>query len=196
MKPSRSLRHTLGLLLLLILVAVPATTSGATTVRTFSASAYLAERATPLAAPPVTIGASAVIHFGAAPPYGRAGIQGTAGVLQGTTVVLPSCTGACTDRYSSATGAALGAGNYAERVIFTVTQPRNTGPAVGFDLEIAVHLTTGWVVGTGYLSTGVSTGAATATVTLRIYVNLGTAAPTVEGVEVVVNECHSTTGCP
>jgi hypothetical protein len=83
-----------------------------------------------------------------------------------------------------------------ERVIFTVTQPRNTGPAVGFDVEVAVHLTTGWVYGNGYFSTGVATGAATSTISLRLYVDLGTAVPTVQKVEVTVDRCTSTTGCP
>jgi hypothetical protein len=81
-------------------------------------------------------------------------------------------------------------------VIFTVTQPRNTGPAVGFDVDIAVHLTTGWVVGIGYFSSGVGAGAATSTISLRLYVDLGTAAPTVTTVEVTVNGCTSITGCP
>jgi len=111
-------------------------------------------------------------------------------------VVLPACGGACTDRYRPASSVAIAAGHYTDRVIFTVTQPPATGAAIGFDLEIAVHLTTRWVFGTGYFSTGVATGATTSTVTLRIYVDLGTAVPTVEAVEVTVNRCLSTTGCP
>jgi hypothetical protein len=67
---------------------------------------------------------------------------------------------------------------------------------VGFDLEIAVHLTTGWVFGMGYFSTGVATRTGTSTVSLRMYVDLGTTAPTVLAVEVTVNRCSSTTGCP
>jgi len=192
----RSWRHTLTLLVLLTLIIIPATTAGATTVRSFTASDYLAKKLSAPAPPPVTVGASAVFRLGAPPGYGAAGTQGSSVGLQGTTVVLPSCTAACTDRYRPASSAILAAGEYVERVSFAVTQPMRTGVAVGFDLEIAVHLTTGWVVGKGYLSTGVATGAAAATITLRIYLSLGNAAPTVTALEVVVNECTATTGCP
>ena len=185
-----------GLVVLLLLVVLPSLASGATTVRTFSASHYFAAKLAPLAAPPVTVGANLNVHLAVAPGYPAAGVQGPSVGLQGTTVVLPSCARACTDRYRPASSPALAAGDFAERVIFTVTQPGIAGPAVGFDLEIAVHLTTGWVFGNGYLSTGVGTGAAAATVTLRMFVNLGLAAPTVTAVEVTLNRCLSTTGCP
>lgn len=196
MKQPRGLWHWLGLALLVLLVALPTTVSAATTVRVFPAAPYLVVHVTLLAAPPVTIGANAVRYFGAAPGYAAAGTQGTSPGLQGTTVVLPACAAACTDRYRPASSAAIAAGHYTDRVIFTVTQPGDAGPAVGFDLEIAVHLTTGWVFGNGYFSTGVSTGAGTSTITLRMYVDLGTAAPTVLAVEVTVNRCLSTTACP
>lgn len=196
MRTPRRLRHWLALALLLLLAAVPTTASAATTVREFPAAPYAVEHLTPLPAPPVTVGAEAVRLFAAAPGYAEAGVQGSSIGLEGTTTVLASCTGACTDRYRPASSPAIAAGHYAERVIFTVTQPAAAGPAVGFDLEIAVHLTTGWVVGMGYFSTGVATGAATATITLRMYVDLGTAAPTVDAVEVTVNRCLATTGCP
>ncbi|MGP8158312.1 MAG: hypothetical protein ACLPWO_01680 [Thermoplasmata archaeon] len=186
----------LGLAVLLLLVVIPSSTSAATSVGTFAASHYYVARIAPSGAPPVVVGAQATRHLGAAPGYAAAGVQGTSPGLQGTTVVLPSCAAACTDRYRSASSAVLAAGNYVERVIFTVTQPYNTGPAFGFDLDVAVHLTTGWVFGTGYFSSGVATGAGTSTISLRLYVDLGTAAPTVTAVEVTVNSCTSTTGCP
>jgi hypothetical protein len=186
----------IGLVVLLLLVVIPASASAATSVRAFTASHYYASKVTLLAAPPVTVGANALVHLGAAPGYAAAGVQGTSSGLQGSTVVLASCTAACTDRYRPASSVALAAGHYVERVIFTVTQPRNTGPAVGFDVEVAVHLTTGWVYGNGYFSTGVATGAATSTISLRLYVDLGTAVPTVQKVEVTVDRCTSTTGCP
>lgn len=192
----RGLWHGLGLVLLLLLVTVPSTADAATTVTTFHASPYYDARLTPPAQPPVTIGAEAVVHFGAAPGYAAAGTQGTSPGLQGTTVVLATCIGACTDRYRPASSAAIVAGDYAERVIFTVTQPGDAGPAVGFDVDVGVHTTAGWVFGVGYLSTGVAGTAPTSTVTLRLYVVLGTTAPTIDAVEVTVNRCSATTGCP
>ncbi|MGD1100398.1 MAG: hypothetical protein ABR888_08690 [Thermoplasmata archaeon] len=196
MKRSGGGWRAFGLVVLLLLVVIPASASAATSVRTFTASHYFVAKVTPAAAPPVTIGAYAVRYMGAAPGYAAAGVQGTSSGLQGTTVVLPSCAGACTDRYRPASSPAIAAGHYTERVIFTVTQPRAAGPAVGFDVDVAVHLRTGWVSGFGYFSTGVATGAATSTISLRLYVDLGTANPTVLAVEVTVNRCTSTTGCP
>jgi len=196
MRQPHRLWHWLGLSLILVLFVLPTTAFAATTLRTLPAHPYLVVHVTLLAPPPVTIGANAVRYFGFAPGYAAAGTQGTSPGLEGTTVVLPACAGACTDRYRPASSAAIAAGDYTDRVIFTVTQPPAAGPAVGFDLEIAVHLTTGWVFGTGYFSTGVSTGAATSTITLRMYVNLGTAVPDVEVVEVTVNRCLATTACP
>jgi len=196
MRRTRGLGQWLGLALVFVLFAVPATVSGATSVRVV-ASHSAAFRVVPAAAPPVVIGAHALVHFGfAAPGYPAAGVQGNTPGLQGTTVVLPACAAACTDRYRPASSAAIPARDYAERVIFTVTQPPRAGPAVGFDVEVGVHLATGWVFGAGYFSTGVATGAAAATITLRFYVDLGAALPTVTAVETVVNSCSSTTGCP
>jgi hypothetical protein len=196
MRRPGGLRHWLGLALLLLLVALPSSATAATTVRIFHAAPYLVEHVVPLAAPPVTVGAHAVQHFAFAPGYAAAGVQGTSPGLQGTTVVLASCARTCTDRYRPASAPAIAAGHYTERVAFVVTQPGAAGPAVGFDLEIAVHLSTGWVFGMGYFSTGVATGAGTSTINLRMFVDLGTAAPTVVAVEVTVNRCLSTTGCP
>jgi hypothetical protein len=162
----------------------------------FPAAPYKDVHLTPLTAPPVTVGAHGIRHFGFPPGYAAAGVQGTSPGLEGTTVVLASCAAACVDNYRPASSAAIAAGHYAERVTFTVTQPGAAGPAVGFDLIIVVHLTIGWVVGTGYFSTGVSTRAATSTITLRMYVDLGAAAPIVTAVDVTVNRCLSTTACP
>jgi hypothetical protein len=196
MRKPGGLWHWLGLAVLLLLVALPSSATAATSVRVFPAAPYKDVHLTPLAAPPVTIGAHVVRYFGAAPGYAAAGVQGSSPGLEGTTVVLAACVGACIDRYRPASSVAIAAGHYTDRVTFTVTQPGRAGPAVGFDLIIAVHLATGWVVGTGYFSTGVSTGAGTSTITLRMYVDLGTAAPTVLSVDVAVNRCLSTTACP
>ncbi|MGD0587541.1 MAG: hypothetical protein ABSA63_01940 [Thermoplasmata archaeon] len=185
-----------GIVVLLLLVVIPASASAATTVRVFTAHHYFAAHITPAAAPPVTIGAHVLVHLGAAPGYPAAGVQGTSPGLQGTTAVLAACAAACTDRYRPASSAALRAGAYVEEVTFTVTQPHHAGPAIGFDVDVAVHLTTGWVFGKGYFSTGLATGAAASRVTLDFYVNLGAALPTVRAVEVSLDRCNATTGCP
>ena len=188
--------HWLGLAFLLLLIALPTAASAATTVRVFPAAPYHDQHLTLLPAPPVVVGAHALVHFAAPPGYGAAGVQGTTPGLQGTTVTLAGCAGVCVQRYRPASTVAIAAGHYAERTLFTVTQPGRAGPAVGFDVEVAVHLTTGWVFGKGYFSTGVATTAGTAIVRLALYVDLGTAVPTVLAVEVVDNQCLSTTACP
>jgi hypothetical protein len=186
-----------GVALLLLLVAVPSMASAATTVRVFSGSPYFSRGLTPAAPPPVTIGAHALVRLGGVPPgYAAAGVQGPASGLEGTTLVLPPCGGACTDRYRPASSPALAARHFTERVTLTVVQPRHVGPAVGFDVEVAVHLTTGWVVGVGYFSTGLAPGATTATITLLFFIDLGAVRPTVTAVEVTVNRCTLMTGCP
>jgi hypothetical protein len=185
-----------SLVVLLVLVVVPAVASAATSVRTFPASPYLAARITPAVAPPVTIGAHARVYLGAAPGYIAAGVQGSSPGLEGTTVALAPCAVACTDSYRPASAPAIPARHYVERVTFTVTQPRHGGPAVGFDVEVAVHLSTGWVFGKGYFSTGAALGGRTSTITLRLFVDLGAAVPAVNAVEVTLNRCTATTGCP
>lgn len=197
MRKSSPLMRGSAIVLLLLLLAIPSTASAATTVGVFSASPYLASAPTPAAAPPVTIGAHALIRFGFAPPgYAAAGVQAPSAGLQGTTLILPPCATACTDRYRPASSPALIARHFAERVTFRVVQPQHVGPAVGFDVEVAVHLTTGWVFGKGYFSTGVTPGATTHVITLLLFVDLGAARPTVTAVEVSVNRCTATTGCP
>lgn len=196
MKTRRGHWQGVGLALLLVLVVVPSVATAATTVRTVTASKYLVGHPTLLAAPPVTIGANAVVHFAAAPGYAAAGTQGTTQGLQGTTVVLAACAGACTDNYRPASAAAIVAGDYTDRVTFTVTQPGRAGTSVGFDVEVAVDLTTGWVFGKGYFATGLATTVGAATITLHLFVVLGTAVPTVHVVRVTVDRCTATTGCP
>jgi hypothetical protein len=181
---------------LLLLVIIPASASAATTVRAFPGSPYLTLKITPLAAPPVTIGAHARVHLGGAPGYAAAGVQGTSPGGQGSTVVLAPCAGACTRNYRPASTPALAAGHYTERVSFRVVQPPHAGPAVGFQVDVAVHLTTGWIFGKGYFSTGVAPGAATSIITLRLFVDLGAALPTILSVEVTLNRCVLTTSCP
>jgi len=186
----------MGIAVLLLLVVVPSMTTAATTVRTFTASNYLVETPALATLPPVTIGAHAGQRFVGAPGYAAAGTQGSSPGLQGVTVTLAACRFRCTDNYRPASSAAIAAGHYAERVTFTVTQPASTGTATGFDVEVAVHLTTGWFFGSGYFSTGRATRAVASTITLRFFVDLGTTAPTVTAVEVSVNSCLSTAGCP
>jgi len=195
-RPDRHLRW-LVLAGTLLLVLLPAVASAATTVRTFPGDPYLAERLAAPATPPVTIGGDLTRHLGGAPGYAAAGVQGTSPGLQGTTTVLPACaTAVCRDNYRPASTGALPGGIYVERVTFTVTQPSRAGPAVGFDVDVAVHLTSGWVFGVGYFSTGIGPRAGSAMITLEFFVDLGGAVPTVTAVEVTVNECGAATGCP
>ena len=190
-------RHTLGLAVLLLLMVLPASASAATTVRVFPASPYLVVSVTLPPTPPVTIGAHALVRFGGAPPgYAAAGVQGSSPGLQGTTVVLAACARACTDNYRPASSAPLAARHYAERVIFTVTQPAHTGTATGFDVDVGVHLSTGWVFEAGYFSTGLGSRGTAATITLRLFLDLGAALPTVGSVQVTVNSCNSPAACP
>jgi hypothetical protein len=189
--------RTIGLCAIVLLLAIPAISSASTTVRTFTASPYFDHQSAAPAAPPVTIGAHAVVRLGRAPAYAAAGVQGTSPGLQGTGVVLASCAlGTCIANYRPASAPALPARHYTERVTFTVTQPSRVGTAVGFDVDVGVDLATGWVFGRGYFSTGVDTHATTSTVTLRLFVDLGAAVPTVNAVQVTVNLCTSATGCP
>jgi hypothetical protein len=196
MRKAVGLRHLLGLALLLLLLVLPALASGATSVRAFPASPYRAERIALPSAPPLRVGAHALVRFGVAPGYAAAGVQGTSPGLQGTTVVLAACARACTDSYRPASSPAIAAGHFAERIVFAVTQPARTGTAVGFDVDIGVYTATGWVFGVGYFSTGLSTAAAASTITLRVFVDLGALRPVVTAVEVTVNTCNSTTACP
>ena len=196
---NRAGRHfrLIALIGVLSLLVFPGVASASTSVRTFAGSHYFDEHLAAPAAPPVTIGAEVLRHLVVAPGYAAAGVQGISPGLEGTTVVLPACAAAaCTVSYRPASAPALPAGHYAERVSFAVTQPSRTGTAVGFDVDVAVLLTTGWVFGRGYFSTGVDTRATTSAVTLRLFVDLGAAAPTVTKVEVTVNLCTATTGCP
>jgi hypothetical protein len=190
------LGHWLVLVFLLLLVALPTAASAVTTVRVFPASPYLDERLTALPPPPVVVGAHALVRPAGAPGYPAAGVQGTSPGLQGTTVALAACAGTCTHRYRPASTPAIPAAHYLERILFTVTQPGRAGTAVGFDVEAAVHLTTGWVFGMGYFSTGRAFTLGTSTIRLFLYVDLGAALPTVLSVEVVDNRCLSTTACP
>jgi hypothetical protein len=196
MRRSRGLGQGVGIIVLVLLVGLSTSASASTTVRTFAGSPYFTAHPALAVAPPVTIGAHVVAHFGGVATAPAAGVQGTSPGLEGTTVVLASCAARCTDRYRPASAPVLPTGHYTERVTFTVVQPAHTGQAVGFDVDVGVQLTTGWVFGVGYFSTGVATGAAPSTVTVRLYIDLGAAAPTVSAVEVTVNPCVSTTGCP
>jgi hypothetical protein len=196
MKKPAGLWHLFGLLALALLFVLPTTASAATTVRVFPTPHSSAFSLPAPAPPPVTIGPHATVRLAVVPGYPAAGTQAASPGLDGTTVVLASCARTCTDNYRPASSPAIPARHYEERVTFTVTQPARTGTVVGFDVDIAVHVSTGWVFGVGYFSTGLGTRAVTSTITLRLFVDMGAAAPTVLSVEVTVNACLTASACP
>jgi hypothetical protein len=119
--------------------------------------------------------------------------------MAGTPLALPTCLAAtCRDRYIVANPAGLVAGDYAERVTLMVTQPAAPpGVSSGLLVEVVVHTSTGWFFGRAYFATGTTTRAGGATLTVLLFLNLGTAAaPTILSSSSVVDLCTSATACP
>jgi len=180
--------------------------SGGASAKTSVTAFGPAHLATSLVKPPgvvpnVKVLSTALVHVTLTFPGAttRAGTQvpGTVG-LSGTTAVLAACPAStCTDPYRGSGAARLRTNDYAEVLHLQVTQPSATGSRTGFDAELAVHLSTGWVVLRGYVSTGTHpTGAAT-TIDLDLYLDLGVRTPpTVLAVEVSLQGCASSTRCP
>jgi hypothetical protein len=184
-----------------VLVLFQGVVSGATTVTLHVPAKYSVTQVGAPPTPPATLTALADrIATPALAGLPSAGAQrGGTGGLAGTTLALPSClTAACRDRYIVASPVGLVAGDYAERATFSLSQPiAPAGLSKGFLVEIAIHLSTGWIVGRAYLATGTTPRGGGATITLQLYVNLGTAAPpTILGVEAIVDVCSSTAVCP
>lgn len=174
---------------------------GSTSVTTHAPAQYAVMHFGAPAAAPATVTATvdrvATARSAGYPPAGTQ-LAGTVG-LAGTPTAIPACpAAACTDRYIVASPAGLTVGNYAERVTLTLTQPlAPPGVSKGFLVEVLVHTTTEWVVGRAYLATGTTAEAGGATITLLLYLNLGTAAaPTILGVQTVVDLCSTATVCP
>jgi hypothetical protein len=174
---------------------------GATTVTLQVPAGYsVTQVGAPPAAPATLTAVADRVATGALAGLPAAGAQraGTGG-LAGTPTALPAClAAACRDRYIVASPAGLVVGDYAERGTFALTQPAAPpGASQGFLVEILVQLSTGWIVGRAYLATGTTARAGGAAITLQLYVNLGTAAaPTILGVETIVDVCSSATVCP
>jgi hypothetical protein len=186
--------------LLVALFLVQGVASGATTVTIHSPARYAVAHAEVPVAPPVALTAT-----GDAPAtrpqaaLGAAGTQMGVPGMAGSPTALPACVGAvCRDRYIVASPAGLVVGDYAEHATFTVRQPvAPAGVSVGFMVEIMVHTSTGWTVGRAYLATGTTRAAGGSTISLTLYLNLGTAAaPTILSVYSVVDTCTSATVCP
>jgi hypothetical protein len=198
---SRSSRWILPVIVLVALLVFPGLASGATTVTPHAPSRYSVTQAGAPPEPPAALTAvTDRVATAALAGLAAAGTQqaGTPG-LAGTPTALPACLAPpCRDRYIVASPAGLTVGDYAERGTFALTQPAAPpGATTGFLVEIAVHLSTGWIFGRAYLATGTTTLAGGAAITLQLYVNLGTAAaPTILAVETVVGTCSSATVCP
>lgn len=196
--------RTLGLLsapVLVVLILLQGVAAGATTVTKFTPDRYSTNHSGSPTAPPVTVTATADVRATAVlAGLAAAGTQATGVVgLAGTPLALPTCAlAACRDRYIVANPAGLVVGDYAEDARLTVDQPSGTtGASSGFLVELVVETSTGWTAGGAYLATGTSTRAAGATVTVLVYLNLGTAAaPTVLKVYTQVDACSSATVCP
>jgi hypothetical protein len=182
---------------LLALLLLQGLALGATSVTVHAPAPYSVVKVGAPPTPPVTLTATAdaVATRGEA-GLGAAGVQTAVPGMAGTPTALPGCGAAdCRDRYIVASPAGLTAGDYAERGTYTVTQP--AAGSTGFMIELAVELSTGWVVGRAYLATGTSGVAGGSTITLELYLNLDTAAaPDILSVQSVIDACTSATACP
>lgn len=186
--------------LLIGLLMTQGVASGATTVTTHAPAKYAVTHVGAPTAPPVSVGAigDVVANPGQA-GLGSAGTQAAGPGMTGTPLTLPACAAAaCRDRYIVASPAGLTVGDYAERAMYTVTQPVTPpGVSTGFMVEMVVHTSTGWIVGRAYVATGTTAFAGGSVITLVLFLNLGTAAaPTILGAFSVVDKCSSTTVCP
>lgn len=175
--------------------------AGATTVTKYTPDRYSALRSGVPVAPPVTVAGTADARVTPAlADLGAGGTQSTGVVgLAGTPLVLPTCAAAeCRDRYTVASPAGLVVDDYAEDARLSVTQPSAaTGASSGFLVEFVVETSAGWTAGRAYFATGTSTRAGGATLTVYLYLNLGTnAAPTVLKVYTQIDTCSSATVCP
>jgi hypothetical protein len=193
-------QYAVPAVLCVICFLLPGTAVGATTVTSHAPAGYAVQHVGPPPAAPTTETGTADRPAAAAQadlPVAGTQTAGTLG-LAGTPTALPECLTACRDRYIVTSPAGLVVGDYAERITFDLTQPvAPPGVSTGFLIEIAVDLSTGWVVGRAYLATGTTTETGGAAITLTVYLNLGTAAaPTILSVRTVVDTCSTATVCP
>lgn len=149
----------------------------------------------------VTVQANAtIVATSALTALGAAGAQRTGALgLAGTPTAIPGCLVAtCKDQFIVASPVGLTAGNYADEVNLSIRQPfALSGTSQGFLVDIEIHLSTGWFAGRAYLATGTTSFPGGSTITVLLYMNLGTtSAPTVLHRTVVVDACSTPTVCP
>jgi hypothetical protein len=187
-------------LFLVTLILLQGVASGATTLTPHPPAQYAVTHVGAALAPPVTLKATAdAVATVGETRFLTAGTQAAGPGMAGVPTPLPTCGGpACRDRYIVASPAGLVRGDYAEQATYTVRQPVTPpGVSSGFLIELVVHMSTGWVFGRAYLATGTTHRAGGSTITLMVYLNLGTArAPTILSVHSVVDLCTSAAVCP
>jgi len=188
-------------IMFVVIFVIQGAASAATTVTTHLPAAYAVTKVGAPVAPPATQTATATIRATTAlAGLSSAGAQrvGTPGMVGAPTTLAACLVAGCRDRYIVASPAGLMVGRFAEGVTFSVPQPvEPPGVSKRFMIEIAIHTTAGWTVGRAYLATGTTTRAGGATITLQLFVNFGTViAPTILGVQTVVDSCTSATSCP
>jgi len=124
-----------------------------------------------------------------------AGIQGGGAGLSGTTVQLGACALApCAAQSFKAATPATTLGDYGEQLTLSAFQSA-ANSALGFDVAVTVVTTTSTVVAFAYLQ--IPTSGVTETITVFLFVDLGTTtAPIVNSVSVVFNQCTTGSTCP
>jgi hypothetical protein len=122
-----------------------------------------------------------------------------------TNVVLASCAGLnCSGNFSAVDPTnAVSSEDMALQV--AIIAPQTATPA-GFDAQVEINFatdggsSTDYAFGSGYFDTGTSTASGgTSSITVFLYVDLGTPAtapPTIENVVITLNQCVSATICP
>jgi len=127
---------------------------------------------------------------------------GTVG-LAGTPTALAACAAnpCAAQGFRPTNPASETQGNYGEQVVLSVTQPTTGSGATAFDFSMTISITLGVVTSSvvfqGYLSTGTTTNAASVTVPVFLFADLGTnSAPIINSISVVFNTCATATSCP
>jgi hypothetical protein len=189
--------------LILPTLTVPPEASAATTVTSLAASPVGTSVAGP---PPAVVGVAlvgvALVKMtnrlpGATTVAGRQ-TPGTLG-LAGTPRPLPACrVGPCVDLFRPAGAAPPVVGHWALEVRLTVVQPpARTGTASGFAVEVAIQFAAGWSVEWGYLSSGTTRARTAQSVTVELWVDLGTPVrPILLGAPLLFDACSTARSCP
>lgn len=122
------------------------------------------------------------------------GAPGESGVVR----VLPRCApGPCFQSFRGASTDPMHPGDAAEVVTFHLLQPTVSTGASGFLVEVSVHTLRGWWTASGYFATGTTTSVNPQSITITLYVDLGTRlVPTVLAFEFAADRCLSATECP